>query len=191
LEPSSKETSSFGAELVSWIKTILMAVVLAFLVGRFLIMNSVVPTGSMIPTVPEQSRIVANRLSYLFDEPARGDIIIFRFPDDESLYFVKRIIALPGETVTIKDGLVYLNDNETPLEEPYLAETPIGSFGPFTVPEGEYFVLGDHRNRSNDARFWNDPYVSEEQIMGKVKLQYYPNFCWYTDQDYTGMNKGE
>ena len=103
-ENPAEETTSIGKELRSWLLTLGIAVLLAFAIGRFVIMNSSVPTGSMIPTISEHSRVIANRLSYLTESPERGDIVIFKFPDDESVYYVKRVIGLPGETVTIRDG---------------------------------------------------------------------------------------
>ena len=186
------EKTSVGEEIRSWILTLAVAVLLAFLIGRFLILNAVVPTGSMIPTIPEHSRVIANRLSYLEETPQRGDLVIFRYPDDESTNFVKRVIGLPGETVEIRAGKVYIDDSETPLTEDYLAEEPLAEdYGPYTVPEGCYLMLGDNRNHSNDARFWQNTYVSEEQILGKVKLQYYPSFVWYGDYTYPAGDPNE
>ena len=88
--------------------------------------------------------------------------------------FIKRIIGLPGEKVEIIDGKVYINDSKEPLEEDYIKEEMEGSFGPYDVPEGCYFMMGDNRNDSLDSRFWNDKYVKKDAILGKAKLQYYP-----------------
>lgn len=184
-ENPAEETTSIGKELRSWLLTLGVAVLLAFALGRFVIMNSSVPTGSMIPTISEHSRVIANRLSYLTESPERGDIVIFKFPDDESVYYVKRVIGLPGETVTIRDGLVYINDSDTPLSEDYLAEEPAAlDFGPYEVPEDSYLMLGDNRNYSKDSRYWENTYVSKDAIIGKVLVQYYPSFTWYGDYEY-------
>jgi signal peptidase I len=115
-------------------------------------------------------------LSYLISEPERGDIVIFKFPDDESQKFIKRIIGLPGEKVVIEDGKIYINDAEVPLEETYLKEEWVVGTGPyeFNVPEGCYFVMGDNRNDSNDARFWDNTYVTAAEIIGKAEFIYYP-----------------
>ena len=114
--------SSALRELLSWIQIIVIAAVVAFVLNNFLIANSRVPTGSMENTIMTGDRVIGSRLSYRFGEPKRGDVIIFHWPDDEKMLFVKRIIGMPGDKVTIRDGHVYLNDSETPLEEPYSKE---------------------------------------------------------------------
>ena len=81
---------------------------------------------------------------------------------------------MPGETVEIKDGKVYINGSEKPLKDSFTPETPVGDYGPYTVPENSYFVLGDNRNYSRDSRFWNNPYVAEDKILGKAVLRYFP-----------------
>ena len=123
-EQEEKEPFSLKKEIISWIQIIVAAVVIAFVLNTCIIANSYVPTGSMIPTIPLKTRVIGSRLSYLADEPERGDVVIFYYPDDpeQKTFYVKRVIGLPGETVTLKEGKVYINDSETPLEEPYLAE---------------------------------------------------------------------
>ena len=96
--------------------------------------------------------------------------------DNESLLYVKRVIGLPGETGEIKDGLVYINGADEPLADEYVKETPYGDFGPYEVPEGHYFMLGDNRNESLDSRFWINKFVEEDKILGKVYLKYFPGF---------------
>ena len=116
-----------------------------------------------------------SRLSYLFEEPQRGDIVIFRFPDNEKIYYVKRVIGLPGETVDIHDGHVYLNGSEEPLEEGYIREPMIPEEpAHYEVPDGCYFMLGDNRNYSADARVWQNTYVKKEKIVAKVLFRYFP-----------------
>ena len=119
-------------------------------------------------------RVHGNRLAYLFDDPERFDIVVFKYPDDESQLFVKRVIGLPGETVEIKDGKVYINGSQTPLDDSFTPETPTGDYGPYVVPEGSYFMLGDNRNHSGDSRFWKQPYVEKEKIVGKAIFRYFP-----------------
>jgi signal peptidase I len=140
------------------------------------IINATVPTGSMEDTIEPGDDLFGLRLAYAFSEPQRGDIIIFNFPDDESQKFIKRVIGLPGEKVTITDGQIYINDAATPLNETYLKEEWVRSTGPyeFDVPEGCYLVLGDNRNDSQDARYWNNTYVTKEEIIGKAYIIYYP-----------------
>lgn len=166
----------FKSEAFSWIKTIGLAVVLALLINRFVIVNATVPTGSMEDTIMPKDRVVALRLSYYWGSPERGDIAIFKYPDNEDILYVKRVIGMPGETVTIIDGKVYINDSTEPLDEPYLKEEFYGNYGPYTVPEGSYFMLGDNRNDSLDSRYWENKYVQEDKILGKVFFKYYKGF---------------
>ena len=107
-------------------------------------------------------------------DPQRYDIVIFYYPDDEKQKFIKRVIGLPGETVTIRDGKVYINDSTEPLRDDFCPETPVGDFGPYEVPEGCYFMLGDNRNVSKDSRYWLNPYVEKDKIIGKAFLRYWP-----------------
>ena len=165
---------SLKKEIISWLQIIVAAVVIALVLNNFVIANSRVPTGSMENTIMSRSRVIGSRLAYLKDDPQRGDIVIFHYPDDESIYYVKRVIGLPGETVMIEDGKVYINGSDTPLDEPYLAEPMEGSYGPYTVPEGCYFMLWDNRNNSRDARFWENKYVKKDKIIAKVLFCYYP-----------------
>lgn len=153
---------------------IVIPVLIALFCSKVLIVNATIPSGSMENTILPGDRIIGLRLAYVFQEPKREDIIIFRFPDDESQVFIKRVIGLPGETIQITDGRIYINGADTPLEEIYLKEVPQGSFGPFEVPEDSYFVMGDNRNHSHDSRFWENHYVGQDKILAKAVFQYYP-----------------
>ena len=117
-----EEPFDLKKEIISWIQIIAAAVIMALVLNNFILANSRVPSGSMENTIMTKSRVIGSRLSYLTDDPERGDIVIFHYPDDESVYYVKRVIGLPGETVEIVDGKVYINGSDTPLEEPYLPE---------------------------------------------------------------------
>ena len=101
--------------------------------------------------------------------------MIFKYPDDESQLFIKRVIGLPGETVEIIDGKVYIDGSETPLDDSFIPETMRGSFGPYEVPEDCYFMLGDNRNNSKDSRYWENTFVRFDQIVGKAIIRYYPS----------------
>lgn len=173
-----KEEEKFNIkkEISSWILTLVITFVLIFVLKNYVIINAKVPTGSMENTIMPKDQLFGNRLAYVFDEPERGDIIFFYYPDDESQKFVKRIIGLPGEKVTIVDAKVYINDSEVPLDEPYLKEEWVHGTGPyeFQVPEGCYFVMGDNRNTSVDARYWDNTYVAKEKIIGEAGFIYYP-----------------
>ena len=171
---NKEEKTSAKEEIVSWIKTILFALVLAFLINNFVIVNATVPTGSMENTIMPKDRIIALRLSYYWGSPERGDIAVFKYPDDESVLYVKRVIGLPGETVEVKDGRVYINGSDTPLADEYVKEEAYGNYGPYIVPEGCYFMMGDTRNESLASRFWVHKFVEEDKVLGKVYLKYYP-----------------
>lgn len=163
-------------EILDWSRVILTALMFGFLISNKLIANAQVPTGSMENTIMPESRIIINRLAYISEEPERGDIISFFFPDDGKTNFLKRIIGLPGETVSGKDGYVYID--EVKLEEFYLKEPMEGEFGPFTVPEDSYFVMGDNRNNSWDSRYWTDSFVEKKEIVGRAEFEYYPELKW-------------
>ena len=169
-------SSTVKTEVISWIKTIFFAMVLAGAVNSFLIVNAQVPTGSMENTIMAGDRILALRTSYWFDEPKAGDITVFRYPDDltGNTLYVKRIIGTEGDVVEVRDGEVYVNGER--LEEDYLAEKAYGDFGPVTVPADSYFMMGDNRNHSLDSRFWENKFVEEDEILGKVVLRYYKGF---------------
>lgn len=163
-------------EVFSWVATLVIAFGLAMLLKNYVIINATVPTGSMEHTIEPGDDLFGLRIAYQFSEPQRGDIVIFKFPDDETQKYVKRVIGLPGEKVTIEDGKIYINDATVPLKEDYLKETWTEATGPFEfeVPENSYLVLGDNRNDSYDARYWDHTYVSKDKIIGKAYFIYYP-----------------
>ena len=168
-------------ECFSWGIVIFSAVVIGLLLNFVVFMKAKIPTSSMENTLNVGDRVIGFRLSYLFSDPERGDVIIFDYPDDESKTYVKRIIGLPGEIIEITEGKVYIwadesGESKTLLEEPYLKEEPVGSYGVFHVPEDSYFVMGDNRNYSLDSRKWTNKYVSRKKIRSKVLLRYWPNF---------------
>lgn len=163
-------------EIISWLFYFVAAVAIALFLKTFVIINATVPTGSMENTIMPGDCIMGFRLAYTFSQPQRGDIIIFKYPDDETQKYVKRIIGLPGDTVTIEDGEIYINGSATPYQESYLKEAWIIATGPyeFEVPEDSYLVLGDNRNESKDARYWSNSYVSKDEIIGKAEFVYFP-----------------
>lgn len=161
-------------ELLDYIVIFVIVIVLVWLMDSYLIVNAEIPSESMENTIMIGDRIIGNRLAYKTGIPQRYDIIIFKFPDDESTLYIKRIIGLPGETVTIRNGKVYINDSPEPLDDSVTPETPLGDFGPYTVPGDSYFVMGDNRNYSFDSRYWENTFVREDQILGKAAFCYFP-----------------
>ena len=181
-EDEDEEEIDWKKEIKSFVFTLLITVAVVFVLKNFVIINASVPTGSMENTIMPGDNILGFRLAYVNEEPERGDIIFFYFPDDETQKYVKRIIGLPGETVTILDGKIYIDDSTEPLDEPYLKEEWTRGTGPyvFEIPEDSYLCLGDNRNRSADAREWNNPYVTKEKIIGKAIFTYFPFDRWGT-----------
>ncbi|MBS4900393.1 MAG: signal peptidase I [Clostridiales bacterium] len=168
-----KKKKEVRKEAMAYFKIVISAVAIAVVLVLFIIMNAKVPSGSMKDTINEGDRIVGLRLAYAFSSPKRGDIIIFKYPDNESTKYVKRVIGLPGDTVSFKDGDVYINGEK--LNEPYLKtqHSTYTSVESYTVPEGSYFMLGDNRENSKDSRFWNNTYVKKQKILAKVMFRYY------------------
>lgn len=161
----------FG-EIRTWVRDIFFAALTAVLIVVFVVQPVKVEGTSMQPRLSDQERIFVNKFVYHFSEVARGDVVVFWYPKDETKSLIKRIIGLPGETVEIHSGVV-LVDGEA-LVEPYLESSYVdfSSFGPVLVPGGSYFVLGDHRDSSNDSRNWGA--VPAEKIFGKAILRYWP-----------------
>ena len=183
-------------EVWDYIKMIIIVVAIVLVINNVVLINAKIPSPSMEKTIMTGDRIFGFRMAYglNFDffgkhishktkDPERFDIIIFKFPDDESQLFVKRVIGLPGDKVVIKEGKIYINDSEEPLEEDYLPEEwtvgndtsnlPDGK-NEYNVPEGSYFLMGDNRNISNDARYWNNTYVKKDKIIAKAMCVYFP-----------------
>ena len=172
-------------ETVSWAIVIAVAVVLSLLITRYVIFKAVVPTSSMEKTIMVDDKLVGWRL---FTSVNRGDVIIFLNPNHSSdyegddKYLVKRVIGLPGETLEIHDGAVYINNQK--LDEDYLAEDMRGSFGPYEIPEGCYFMMGDNRNNSADARMWENKFITKDVMVAKVIFKYSPKFEWFKKVEY-------
>lgn len=161
-------------ELWDYVKMIIFVIVFVLIVNNFIIINAKIPSESMENTIMTGDQIFGNRLAYLAKDPQRYDVVIFKYPDNESQLFIKRIIGLPGETVEIIDGKVYIDDAKTPLDDSFIPEPMVGDYGPYTVPEGSYFMLGDNRNYSKDSRYWKNPFVERKKILGKAALRYFP-----------------
>ncbi|MGI6424481.1 MAG: signal peptidase I [Tepidanaerobacteraceae bacterium] len=159
-------------EIIEWIKAILFALILALFIRGFIFEPMIVPTGSMIPTIENNDRLLVNKFIYRFQSPDYNDIVVFKFPDDPKQNFVKRLIGKGGDIIEIKGNTLYRNDEV--ISEPYLNEVMYNDFGPFKVPEGHYFMMGDNRNNSKDSRFWENKYVPEDLVVGKATHRIWP-----------------
>lgn len=176
--------SKFFNEIIEWAGVIIAAVVFSLFINFCIIVNAVVPTSSMETTIMAGDRVIGLRLSYAFSEPERGDVVIFKYPDNEDILYIKRIIGMPGDTVEVADGLVYINGKV--LREPYLNVVTEGNFGPYKVPEESYFMMGDNRNNSADSRFWKHTFLDRDKIEGKAVFSYWPQFTFYKNyEEYT------
>lgn len=164
--------ASLGEEIKDWIVSIAIAIVLAFLIRYFIVELYLVDGPSMRPTLQSAERLVVNKFIYRFRTPERGEILVFRYPRDPSRDFIKRVIAIPGDTIEIKDGRVYVNS--TLLNEPYILSKTRGNYPLATVPEGHIFVMGDNRNNSEDSRFADVGFVPFDLIKGKAMLIFWP-----------------
>jgi signal peptidase I len=159
-------------ELVAWFKTLASAAVYATLIVTFGFQVARVEGMSMAPTLEDQDRLIVNKLAYRIGEPHHGDIVMLYYPIDPNKSFVKRVIAEEGDTVRIVDGNVFVN--ETPMKDDFVPEDyrAHDDWGPQVIPEGYYFVLGDHRNNSSDSRHWG--FVPKRYIIGKVQIRWWP-----------------
>ena len=164
----------FGNFFKEMITTILLALVLALVIRAFVVEARVIPSGSMLPTIEEGDRVMVNKIVYHMREPKRGEIIVFEAPiimGDTRDDFIKRVIGLPGETVEVKEGKVFING--TALEEDYIAEVPDYVFGPVKVPEDGLFVMGDNRNSSYDSHLWGK-WLRLDKVKGEAFIRYWP-----------------
>jgi len=159
-------------ELVAWFKTLASAAVYATLIVTFGFQVARVEGLSMAPTLEDQDRLIVNKLAYRIGEPRRGDIVMLYYPLNPDKSFVKRVIAEEGDSVRIVDGRVYVND--VPLNDDYVPSEyrSHDDWGPQVIPDGYYFVMGDHRNNSSDSRHWG--MVPKKYIIGKVQLRWWP-----------------
>ncbi len=159
-------------EFWAWVKTLASAAVYATLIVTFGFQVARVEGLSMAPTLDDQDRLIVNKLVYRLSSPRRSDIVMLYYPLNPDKSFVKRVIAEEGDQVRIVDGRVYVND--VPVPDDYVAEEyrSHDDWGPQVIPEGYYFVMGDHRNNSSDSRHWG--MVPKKYIIGKVQVRWWP-----------------
>jgi signal peptidase I len=172
LDSTSIWLNRIGEELVAWFKTLASAAVYATLIVTFGFQVARVEGMSMAPTLQDQDRLIVNKLAYRLGDPKVGDIVMLYYPLKPEKSFVKRVIAEEGDNVRIVDGRVYRND--VPLDDSFVPSEyrSHDDWGPQVIPEGYYFVMGDHRNNSSDSRHWG--FVPKKYIIGKVQLRWWP-----------------
>jgi len=161
-----------GEELFAWLKTLASAAVYATLIVTFGFQVARVEGQSMAPTLADQDRLIVNKLAYRIGQPQVGDIVMLYYPLNPDKSFVKRVIAEEGDQIRIVDGRVYRND--VPINDDYVPPEfrSHDDWGPEVVPQGYYFVMGDHRNNSSDSRHWK--FVPKKYIIGKVQVRWWP-----------------
>ncbi len=165
-------------ELKEWAQSIAIALVLTLVIRTYVVQAFKIPSGSMRPTLTEGDKLFVNKFIYRFREPERGDIVVFKYPDDMKKDFIKRLVAFSGETVEIRDGRILvdgkvLDDPETFGQFYYHNHDPYG--GPnekITVRENSYYVLGDNSANSTDSRFWG--FVPKDNMVGKAIFRWWP-----------------
>ncbi len=159
--------------------SLVVAVVIALFIKTFLIQTYTIPSGSMLDTLLIGDYIIVNRLAYKFGDPERGDVMVFEYPLEPAKSFIKRVIGVPGDRVTIRDKQVFINgepyneDYKQIKDDAYFPSelTSRDNIDEFTVPEGKYFMMGDNRDASYDGRFWG--FISKDMIKGKALLIYW------------------
>lgn len=164
--------SSLGEEAKDWCISILVAVALTMIIRTFIVELYLVEGPSMRPTLQSGERLAVNKFIYRFRAPERGEILVFRYPRDPSRDFIKRVIAVPGDTIEIKDGRVFVNGQL--MNEPYILSKTRGNYPIATVPEEHIFVMGDNRNNSEDSRFADVGFVPFDLLKGKAMIVFYP-----------------
>jgi signal peptidase I len=159
-------------EVVAWVKTLASAAVYATLIVTFVAQVARVDGQSMAPTLADQDRLLVNKLAYRIGDPKVGDVVMLYYPVDPSKSFVKRVIAVEGDEVQIVNGRIYRNGSL--MDDSYVAADfrSYEDWGPKVIPEGCYFVMGDHRNNSSDSRVWG--YVPKKYITGKIQFRWWP-----------------
>lgn len=158
------------SELREMVEIIVIALLIALLIRHFLVEVFVVDGRSMEPTLSTGERLLVNKLVYRFREPGQGEIIVFRYPRNPRRDFIKRVVAVGGDTVHIVDGRVFVNEQQ--LDEWYVLHADHLSYGPYTVPANTVFVLGDNRLNSEDSRSFQE--VSLRSVKGRVLLRFWP-----------------
>lgn len=162
------------------VTTIIVAVVI-FVLLQTTVQSFIVVGSSMKPNLEPGQRLLVSKIAYRFGEPQKGEVIVFQPPRNKNTDYIKRIIALPGDTIEIKEGVVYVNN--VALDEPYIKNLTTDTLKPTEIPENEYFVLGDNRNNSNDSYDWGT--VPRQNIIGKAWISFWPPEHWGVVSNYS------
>lgn len=168
----SERLAAWQEEFWAWMKTLASAALYAIVIVTFVFQVARVEGLSMAPTLDDQDRLIVNKLIYRISDPRRGDIVMLYYPLDPDKMFVKRVIAEEGDQVRIVDGRVYVNDVPMPSEYVPVEYQSHDDWGPQVIPQGHYFVMGDHRNNSQDSRHFG--FVPKRYIVGKVQVRWWP-----------------
>lgn len=174
MQADEQPNSRVRSVLREFVETVLLTLLIYVLVRHFLFENYRVVGHSMTPTLEDEQYLVVNKLVYRLHEPQRGDIIVFHDPRSSDRKLIKRVIGLPGEMLEIKQGQVFINEQQ--LDEAYLSDLGRYSVPPTPIPADQYFVLGDNRNNSSDSHNWGT--LPGNTIVGKAWLSYWPPHMW-------------
>lgn len=166
-----KKKSKWLYQAIDLVESTAIALALALIIRAYVVQTSVVPSESMVPTFLVGDRLFVNKAIYRFKNPERGDIVVFNSPHKDGNEYVKRCIGMPGETVSLSDGRVYINGKLLIIPGASIMKDQ-ANFGPVTVPQGNYFVLGDNRINSQDSRYWG--FVPRKDMLGKATFTFYP-----------------
>lgn len=174
-DPEKQRQQQVEHPWIEGLKTIVLSGVLAFGIRTFVAEARYIPSGSMLPTLQIDDRLIIDKISYNFSNPVRGDIVVFSPTDALKQQnfkdaFIKRLIGLPGDKVEVKGEKLYVNDQL--IQENYIDEKPNYDYGPVTVPPNQYLVLGDNRNNSYDSHYWG--FVPRDRIIGKAVVRFWP-----------------
>lgn len=166
------EENKLKKELIGWVRDLAIALLVVFIIFNFLGQKTNVVGKSMEPTLHDGDQLVVDKLSYRFSEIERYDIIVF--PYEPKLYYIKRVIALPGESVDIQNGTLLVNGESIDADFNFDVITEYGNNLPIVVPPNEYFVMGDNRNNSSDSRYMDVGTIHKNDVIGKAVVRIWP-----------------
>lgn len=171
-----KEKTGLKDTVMDWVISIVAAIAIAMCIRTFIVEPYLVSGPSMLPTLENRERLLVNKFHYFFNDPGRGEIIVFRYPSDTSRDFIKRIIAVGGDTVEIRNGTTFVNGQQ--LKENYIKEPFHTNYRKTVIPKGHVFVMGDNRNNSEDSRYSDVGFVPHKLVKGKAFVVFWPLDKW-------------